>query len=112
MDTHICVFGECVDVVPDSRLRSAMKLAGLGEKRFPLEVHCISQEVYDELCPSVFRYISGTPMCDIIADISEVPDSDVKQGLENVCVIYVHALILLNNCKTQETTPVYFLSKY
>ena len=64
------------------------------------------------LCPSVFSYISGTPMCDIIANIiSEVPDSDVKEGLEKVCVIYVHALILLcNNCKTQETTPVCFLS--
>ena len=36
------------------------------------------------LSQSVFSYLSRTPVSTIIVDISEVPDVEVKQMLENV----------------------------
>ena len=47
--TYVCL-AECdVSVVPDSHYRATLKLAGLGEKRFAVDIHCTGQAFYDEL---------------------------------------------------------------
>ena len=47
--TYVCL-AECDDsVVPDSHYRATLKLAGLGEKRFAVDIYCTGQEFYDEL---------------------------------------------------------------
>lgn len=47
--TFVCLANTYDNTVPDSHMRSTLKLAGLGEKRFPIEIHSTGQEVYDEL---------------------------------------------------------------
>ena len=51
--TYVCLAQPDDDTVPDSRDRATLKLAGLGEKRFPIDVYSTGQEFYDEL---LFQY--------------------------------------------------------
>jgi len=51
--TYACLAQPDDDTVPDSRDRATLKLAGLGEKRFPIDVYSTDQEFYDEL---LFQY--------------------------------------------------------
>jgi len=47
--TYICLAHPDDDTAPTSMERAALKLAGLGEKRFPVDATCTSQEFYDEI---------------------------------------------------------------
>ena len=51
--TYVCLAHPDDDTVPDSRERATLKLAGLGEKRFAVDVCGGGQEFYDEL---LFQY--------------------------------------------------------
>ena len=44
-----CAWQIVMTVVPDSHYRATLKLAGLGEKRFAVDIHFTGQEFYDEL---------------------------------------------------------------
>ena len=51
--TFICLAQPDDDTVPDSRDRATLKLAGIGEKKFAVELYCTGQEFYDDL---LFQY--------------------------------------------------------
>ena len=41
------------------------------------------------LSPSVYNYLSGVPVSDIIVSVTEVPDPEVKELLEKVSNFYL-----------------------
>ena len=51
--TYVCLGHPEDDAVPDSHDQATLKLAGLGERRFPIDVYSTGQEFYDEL---LFQY--------------------------------------------------------
>ena len=51
--TFVCLASKEQDVVPDSQVRAALLLAGLGEKKITFDEYCNHQEISSEL---VFQY--------------------------------------------------------
>lgn len=47
--TYVCLAQPDCDTVPDSHHRGILKLAGLGEKRFSVDLYSTAQQFYDDL---------------------------------------------------------------